>query len=294
MMRLPVVIICSALFLHGRKPSGWSSLFAIFFLFYKILENIRYGLRSPVDVVIKFSGFIHSMKARNPLMQSHSFVPWDGILGHRWKNWWTSIFLTSWLTSMYLNNVWKSTFTHLVKTTAHAQWSRLTKYSRALWKGGSAAILAVQMFKNSSNGNCEPKRLLFIWSTTFSAYIQSLRISKADSLNIGQKLFEKSHFWKVGFSPMFLNNVWKVESTTDAQLNLKQNLHDITVRAQESIPRFLKNVYKFGLWFIPSRRITLQDGSIWGQNCVDLWIWDVPKCLGNTVPKIRFMYSQKW
>ncbi len=56
MLRLPVVIICSALFLHGRKPSGWSSLFAIFSLFYKIQENIRYGLRSPVDVVIKILG----------------------------------------------------------------------------------------------------------------------------------------------------------------------------------------------------------------------------------------------
>ncbi len=41
------------------------------------------------------------------------------------------------------------------------------------------------MFKNCPNGSYEPKRLLFSWNIPFSAYIQSLIISEADSLKNG-------------------------------------------------------------------------------------------------------------
>ncbi len=174
MMRLPVVIIWSALFLHGRKPSGWSSLFAIFSF------SIKYKRTYNKDFDQQL--LMTSSTIRASSIQSLSFVSWDGILEHWRKDGGKVTFLTSWLHTYVLEQL-------LMRS--ESDW-----VDASLWVdlNEKVAKLPFLILHYKCSGiaqmvcSYEPKRLLFRWNSTFSAYIQSLRVPEADSLKNGGKV----------------------------------------------------------------------------------------------------------
>jgi len=73
---------------------------------------------------------------------------------------------------------------------------------------------------------------LHSWLYAQSLFKLLLNKSEDDSLNIGEEMAEKSPFWKVDFSPIFLNKGWKSNlfstwenNYVNAYWNLKQTAH---------------------------------------------------------------------
>jgi hypothetical protein len=64
----------------------------------------------------------------------------------------------------------------------------------------------VKLSKNSPNGNHELEKVTFYLKRYLSSVNNFPWNSKADSLNNGENVAEKSSFWKAGFSPKLLNN----------------------------------------------------------------------------------------